>query len=225
VDAAPDWKLHPPFFAHGIFLGRRDGSYALWWKKNVELSSKLLSNQGVSRLDAVSSHLLWLKHPPNGQGQSILRLSFVPRAFLCYNYHDRVHVEELGEIFNKNDLIPWMDSGPDGLHPRQKLTEQIEVVVDSVPAAVIIIGEHGWGATQRLEAERFYRRQNDAQASSISLFVLKMPGLSDEKFEQLLGRLCPENPHNLMEFKPDVIADTDTEIGKLVQELKKHSKF
>jgi hypothetical protein len=101
-------------------------------------------------------------------------------VFLCHNSKDKPQVRRLKERLDNEGLVCWIDE--DVLLPGDQVVPSLETVVDTVPAALVLVGANWLGRWQQQEYyalfQRFAERQQRDSERAFRLIPVLLPDAS-----------------------------------------------
>lgn len=99
-------------------------------------------------------------------------------VFLCHNSKDKPVVRLLAKKLREQGLLTWLDEGE--LLAGEQFVPALEGLIDSVPAAAIIVGPHSLGPWQEQEYYSFFQRAVEHRTGSgkraLRLIPVLLPG-------------------------------------------------
>jgi len=132
-------------------------------------------------------------------------------ALLCYNHADRVWARLIKERLREYRLRLWIDE--DDLPPGRSWQEEVELQIENIGAAVVLIGPNGFGKWQLREIrallEEFTERNcpvipallPGAQISSLPTFLrsfnwVELREMDSKEIERLVWGITGRKPEN-----------------------------
>ena len=99
-------------------------------------------------------------------------------VFLCHNSKDKPDVRLLANKLREQGLLPWLDE--EGILAGEQFVPALEGIIDSVPAAAIVVGPHSLGRWQEQEYYSFLQRAVEQREGSgkrpLRLIPVLLPG-------------------------------------------------
>lgn len=104
-------------------------------------------------------------------------------VFLSHNSRDKPVVREVDKLLRREGIRTWLDEKD--ILPGDVWEDELEVILGSIPVAVIFIGEHGMGRWERPET----RVLLDEQAKrGVRLIPVLLPGAKEVSEHRFLGQ-------------------------------------
>lgn len=94
-------------------------------------------------------------------------------VFLCYNRVDKSRVNEIAQSLKKHGILPWLDERD--LTPSTAYINELEKVIESLPAAAIFLGSQGIGKFQSMEIEAIVAQRNNRHIRIVPVFLPEAP--------------------------------------------------
>ena len=140
-------------------------------------------------------------------------------VFLSHNSKDKAAVVDLGEALKARGLKPWLDIWD--LPPGKPWQEELEEIIETIPAAAVIVGADGMGPWQEREMRAALSEFVNRKAPVIPVLLPSAPGkpdlpiflrqftwvdlrggLSDENLDRLVWGITGRRPNEIEKVLP-----------------------